>query len=445
MRRLHQHNHVEVGGDTRHVADRSLTVAARGDRSIGAQLSGFTVLELLLATVVTLIMMILINQLFFNTTQAISRGVALSQIMAGSRAVSEQFEIDFDKMIGPSDGGFLVIINRKYPGVTVKTKDGEITRDVRSDQIVFIRDAAGLEALTPSSTNGFANSTTANHARVWYGHALRTNPDGTGPAADLGADPNRIATNWILGRQALLLAGAGASNTHANNDSVFDTTVAGYTSIPPALALYSGLTDVSDETLADITGGHLLASDLYSSYKTKAYQYTFALFDGAAPGRLRVNPLPSGTGYESWKIAQMHAFFMENVSDFIVEFAADVEDGPFIAGFPENEPDIHGGTRNLVWYGMGISNLTADWWEDNFPDPPPPPTPNAERPDFEVIANEEVRWTFRHDYAPHWPYLIRIRYRLHDPNGKYETWMGDSSGSSESGQWFEQILRVNRD
>lgn len=440
MRRLHRHNRLEVGGDTRHKADRSLTVAARCGRSIGAQLGGFTVLELLLATAVTLIMMVLINQLFFNTTQAISRGAALSQVMAGSRAVSEQFEIDFDKMIGPSDGGFLVIINKKYPGVAVKTKDGEITRDVRSDQIVFIRAAVGLEALTPRAANGFANSAGAAHARVWYGHALRTNPDGTGPAGDLGADPNRIATNWILGRQALLLAGAGVPPGDVQiNGTLYDDVVSGYTGIPPALRLYSGLTDVSDKTLFDITGpGGSLSGLLNSAYRTQAYQYTFALPDGAAPGRLRVNPLPDGTGFESWKIAQMHAFFMENVSDFVVEFAVDIEN-------PINgEPDVHGGTGNLIWRGLGNIPGASLWTNlTNFPSPPRPA--ESFNSPYEPFTNE-VRWTFRHDYAPHWPYLIRIRYRLHNPNGKYETWMGDAtSGSAESGQWFEQILKVNRD
>ena len=57
-----------------------------------------------------------------------------------------------------------------------------------------------------------------NNARVWYGHGLRTMPDGTDPADtdgdgffDLRDERNEIATNWILCRQALLLAGESAT------------------------------------------------------------------------------------------------------------------------------------------------------------------------------------------------------------------------------------------
>ena len=79
----------------------------------------------------------------------------------------------------------VIIINQKLDAA-ILTKTGEIIRDVRTDQLVFIRNAVGLEALAPGGTNSFNNGATAEHARVWYGHALRTDAAGTDGADGVG-------------------------------------------------------------------------------------------------------------------------------------------------------------------------------------------------------------------------------------------------------------------
>ena len=40
-----------------------------------------------------------------------------------------------------------------------------------------------------------------------------------------------------------------------------------------------------------------------------------------------------------------------------------------------------------------------------------------------------------------WPYLIRIRYRLHDSRGSLQS---NLNGNTVLGKWFEQIIKVNR-
>lgn len=412
------------------------------------RIPGFTIIELLVALTVTLLVLFLVSRLFFDTAGAVGQGAMLSDIIASSRMISEQLERDGANMIPPDDadpdltGGFLVIVNQVIPTVAVRTRTDSqglnSTRSVRSDQLVFVRSGSGLESLTPGAVNAYANDVYANppnkpptYARVWYGHVLRTDPDGTGPAAGgLGVGPNRIATNWVLGRQALLLTGygfwpifTGARATDA---------VQGYSSIPIALPKnYHALTDVSDWDLDNDVMGFLIAGTANDTYEDRAYQFTYC----SDNERLRVNPFPYGGTFTSWQVAQTHPHLMANVSDFVVEFAADVEDDLNIAGFPDGEPDYHGGTGNLIWYPNG-----ADM-DDN----PPPWNGFYTHNPTAVLGANEVRFVFRHDYADNWPYLIRVRYRLHDPLGKQEQWVGDSAtGGRQSGMWFEQVIRVNR-
>jgi len=404
---------------------------------------GFTIVELLVAMSITMLMMFLINRLFFDTVNAVGQGMALNHILSDSRTISDQIYDDAEHMVGPSavttqDRGFLVIINQVIPNVTIK---GEANpRNVRSDQLVFIRDAQGLEPLAPGTKNSFSNGSTAPYARVWYGHLRRTLPDGTDSGVlgvNTAGNLNRVGSDWIIGRQALFLAGTSGvagSNIFANdpvNIARYNAVVVNSgTTLPVASqVMYMGLSDVANKTLTEV-----IADVTTGNYNDKAYAHTF----GAA--RLRVNPMPDGTTFESWRIGQMHPYLMEHVSDFVVEFAVDVNKAG--GSFPEGEPDIHGGTKNLVWYGLDNLPSAADWGT-NYNAAFPATYPGS--PYLPIGANE-VRWVFRHDFGPYWPYLIRIRYRLHDPKGKFkEQVYSGGAAQAQSGMWFEQIIKVNRD
>ncbi len=399
---------------------------------------GFTIIELLMATFIMGILMFLINRLFFDTAGAVSHGMALNHILSDSQTVSEQFRSDADYMVGPSDGGFLVIINQVIPNVTIQTQKGPVTRDVRSDQLVFIRNAEGVEPLAPGYTTAFSNSTDATHAKVWYGHALRTDPGGSGPTVvGLGAvnGPNEVASNWILGRHALFLDGTFSSLGWPPSppsiqvfarDAAFDSPVNyGNTTPPVANSLYMGLTDVCAEVLEDINAKLLGATD----YNDQAYLYAFpdtrvSPVTTTQEQRLRVNPRPAGNTFESWRIAQMHPYFVENVSDFIVEFAADTDQ--------TGDIDFHSGQGSVVW--RSINDVPG--WAAGY----------KSSPNYVLPGGLEARFTFRHDDPNYWPYMIRIRYRVHDPRGRFTERVRDAGNNvnTEPGMWFEQVIKVNR-
>lgn len=450
----------------------------------------FTIMELLVAITVTTLMLLLINQIFFQTSRAISQGVALSNTMGDSRTASEQFARDAQDMTGPSNltgKGFLVIVQRivgDWDGDGVLEPDhpdepegvampsvtyggGETTELLRSDQLVFIkrRDTADPtldRPLTPASKNTFSNATanSAEHIRIWYGHVLKTLPDGSAPEFPLGHEkpphPNRLGTDWILGRQALFL-GYDTDDIDdidiediilAEGEAGYNSPVKGYGVLgsdgyprpvytTSNLALYMGLTDVTNRPLQYILDTFEKLYRDPDKYAEKAYDYTYAQY------RLHANPVPkyayspSNTSIDSyerafaaWQIAQTHPVFMNHCSDFQVSFAGDYDSDVGI------DKDVNG---NIIWY-------------DHFDAPPSEgfnkaldgPVYDTNPIDLQGIAlnHADAAFVFRHDMGgtnpTNWPYLIRIRYRLHDARGKLQ----DADG--QSGNRFEQIISVTR-
>ena len=89
---------------------------------------GFTLMELFVSIAIVSFMLFLINRIFFDTTEAVSRGIATSKIIANTRTVGEQIAEDFDdtSFMGPNsftaspivhpvstEAGFLIIGNYK--------------------------------------------------------------------------------------------------------------------------------------------------------------------------------------------------------------------------------------------------------------------------------------------------------------------------------------------
>lgn len=397
------------------------------------------------------IMFFLIDHVFMSTSRVIRESTALSSVVASSRTIENQLVQDARQMVGPQIpnklGGLLVIVNQRIPGVAMRTRlDPDATgtdsnneptrRTVRSDQLFFIRytrpgSDAELEPMCPTSTS-FSNTARGEYARVWYGHGRLTAEDGSDDGTgDWGqgppGNPNRVGTDWVLCRQALILTGdTQSSPTHANG-ATFDSEAVGYGAIPkisnPKLYLYHGLCDVSTASLADLTGPEGALTEAGAGYASAAYRYLFAPALGGE--RLRVNPLPEGTEFKSWQIAQMHPMLAMHVSDFVVEFAADANNDGVL--------DETSGTIN--WYGL---DREPSW--SNYD--PTVGNPNGPQ------GSDAVAFTFRHDYADNWPYLIRIRYRVHDANGYLQEFEGDpyaAGGEPVPGKWFEQIIRVNRE
>jgi len=432
----------------------------------------FTLIELLVAISIMLILLVITQQIFQDASSAVSRGSSLSDVMTANRSVTEQLDLDSELMLAPSATGtapgLLMMVNRFITAEVIDPVTGaRSTRKVRSDQLLFIRNTSGAQASVPGSDDALSPSPTVHDdpghvafSRVWYGHLLRTAADGTGPGATLGNSPNRTATHWSLGRQLLFLHDPDEtlSGTQAD-DATYNADVSGGMTIPVTPKTYMGVADVAALKLAEngvfgslttvpnaviATNTSWLSSELqnyqlytdmsHGDYRPAAYELLFL------NERLRFNPtpqIPAAPGpLASWQIAQTHPLLARNVSDFIVEFAADTD----------NDGDIdRDGSQNIEWFGLG--NLVSgpyDW------------TDGTDRTDYDpehvVTAGSEVRYLWRHDDDQNnpgnnnhtkWPHLIRIRWRMHDTRGEL-THTNLNTPDDNAGVWYEKIIPVNR-
>ena len=442
---------------------------------------GFTLIEMLVAVAVTSVMMVAISQIFKITTDAVRQGIATSSMMLDVEAFSDQFQDDINYMIGPSTdspGGVLVILNGQVKDSNIVDSDikSGYQRTVRSDQVIFLRDARHLRSQTPRNPDTFENEVRAATARVWYGHVERASPQGLSyfdlnASGEAGKDEpqvgglgepdiipftneavtpgiNQLAANWVVGRQGLLFAGDDAAGgIHVDNSSFdpkrwsFD--VAGYESMTserkklmPRAKLHWGVSDVTDEASDELQcrlSEDEIASDP-NAYAQEMYRYVFGR------ERLRVNPRPSNQEVESWHVAQMHPYMLANVSDFIVEFAGDFaepRDGAI-------DTDMNG---RIIWYS-------------HFPDEKlsvvRPATGNQigmfndeNRPQASAIYDTtnqpklaDAAFVFRHsDNDPTtcmWPQLLRLRYRVHDRGGLFR------DKDDLPGRWYELVVPIKR-
>jgi hypothetical protein len=381
---------------------------------------------MLVAIAITGILVLAVNQIFSDVSDAVSIGIGTSDVLKTSRIVEDEVARDATQMVGPIEGGFIVIVNKRYEDQFILADDRDAspqqTFDVRSDQLLFIRRRADAEPIAPEDLNTLGSKSTAPYIRVWYGHVLRTAASGSA-SGDLGNSENELASQWILGRHAMFLqnSNVGLPGVHANGGWVDAPVTGGYPS--QANELYEGAADVAYYGLSvasshgRMVGGaepsdnppnkdKTLWQDLSADeYITRALDYTFV------NQRLRCNPFPAGNGFESWRIAQMHSYLAGHVSDFIVEFAGDFDD--------DGDVDLDTDER-VIWYSG--TNL--------------PPVGTV----VNNTGNQSHRFVFRHGPGQtHWPAMIRLRYRVHDPRGL----IVGSDGLP--GRWFEQIIAVRRD
>lgn len=532
--------------------------STKGQGLIGFRGRGFTLVELLVAISIVVVMLFLMNQVFFSTSQAVGQGVGLSRVMDDSRAMMQQFARDAALMIGPdgklidgtpsgsSQGGVLIILQKRVMATVPDRFSGEKRREVRSDQLVFIRTVDGETPLAPATTNSYTNTNSAPFARVWYGHGRRTAPNGSDDDMDPGLGDNvtktnghylgaplgrnELASQWILCRQALQLFPGTDQNQpgippihynggwitcgHDTGASLGELNGYGNSSIPNTLRLnmYMGFSDSAwfayegDSRYGGMVGGR--ASD-YPNWTPAAAQYRLwsSLNDPQYVERavvnytygykqLRVNPKPeyknpsetSQYDYAAWQVAQMHPYLMARVSDFIVEFAGDYfdNDGPMYLGQADGRIDTdvaasgvdadgteyrYGG-GNIVWYTSPVegysnapgptnnkftlkqpisyrmpkSGMLKDVMELN-------PNGGVLKVGGTDIPHANTAFVFRHDDEAidrngngrlepedcRWPYLIRLRWRMHDPTNRL--W---DPADGEAGKWFEQIIAVPR-
>lgn len=425
--------------------------------------SAFTIIELMVAMAIAAIMVFLINRIFFDTSNAIGRGVGVSQIIGEARAANATFTSDLSAsssaamdipIVGPNgDGGFLFIGFKVYNNVqfpVARRIGGNSTRSVHSDQIMFVvKNKEGHRPLTPKDNTTFSPpDLSTQHALLWYGHVGRVVP---GSWTDiLPGDPGSTGPptqghNWIVGRQRMFLAGTTAA-TYYRATGIYSDDI---TTNPPVFNLrrWAGTTDIIPARLEDLTGtASVLDPNPPGSISDNVYLSRVARM-AYGQDRLRVaTQVPAG--FPSAGVAQLHPVFISNCSDFQVSFAGDFDNTDGI--------DLDSG-GNIKWYGYPTVAPGGDR-------PPlyafhtvPPRTGSTAWPIFSsnmaslpgmTNAEAEIGIVFRHTSTTpqyDWPHLIRIRYRLHDERGEVESSTGANDGTGNSrtqGMWFEQIIRV---
>lgn len=468
------------------------------------QRKGFTLIELLVAVTLLGLMLFLVNELFQTTSVAVTTSVQQSKAIASTRSLGEQIRDDTAKMVGPArqgSGGYIVIIQRRIPQVTMLDPNNLAefkTEYIRSDQIVFIRDAVGMRSMTPQDGASYQSNLIGQPgdvAKVYYGHGQRLENDGTIPGTGanyrLGGDNagfDRVGSDWILCRQALLfnptdaialaagqpnptVAGAPNRYTHAANASAYSQVR--NTGFSGNKLAYMGLTDVTAQR-------YYAPSDpgaLVSQFTNPNSLTNIAALNGAYLNTsyyqpnlpLRVNPSPTQTGYEPWAIAQSHPILAPNCSDFVVQFAADLNgNGRVDTDGPSQRPSQADRRGNTLWYDCFDPNAARVNWSgttwQNLLDSRFQPFVNIDQNTKAFIFKVDDGLPFtqiqNRSLTSAWPYMIRIRYRLHGNRGRLRsndpgalTDGIDNNGDGNvdevgedqiAGRWFEHIIKVPR-
>ena len=409
--------------------------------------------------------------------------------MSASRLINQQIRQDFDQILSPEEGGFVVIMNQSAPS-NHRLTDADaapglknVTYPSRSDQIGFIRRRGTLQSKTPAHSNTLFSRGSAPYVRVWYGHASLNGAD--------NYDNNTIASRWILGRQALFLDGDGPGLLNENapgllkggsqyhkvhisrledelpvRQSPFSPTNPPNSKVyaPPGgyganKALYEGYTDICGESLADVTartqGSNRTMQSCFNQLVRTIYPHNrrklWVLGTQSDPGK-------------SVNFARNHAYFATGVSSFIIQFAydADSSSGP---GTPDGKVD-----RN--------SQGEIRWYDSNNPPETPTASDGSYLPFFAIAGGSPPKtiampntvtgppnsmpvalFVFPSRVNPNlwrgWPDLIRIRYRLHDEMNRTGEENADYAPGAPNpapyqrrqtmpGRWFELILETTQ-
>lgn len=398
---------------------------------------------------------------------------------------------------GPEPGGFLAIVQRNVTApLTVEDGIRGVTRTIRSDQLMFIYDQVSplnapetkrLPTMAPASSITFTgdqrDSMYADYVRMWYGHVLQVREDqdptsinmatGGYDSIDLGAtdagNPNVLAQDWVLGRHALFLTDALPVDVPGGDPS--SEPYGPYVSVPisgasvnritgisgPAPRLANGVSDVVDMTLEE------LITTIYAPLPSSAYhsQMLISMFT-TMPLLTSAQPVGITGEMRAWDNSPTHTYFMGGVSDFIVEFAGDLANAHFTGPF---DPTLVGQDGELDRDGQG----RIKWYTALNPNNPGLPTtynnekpvtylapqPNWYPPNAQTAANVSIvnradsAFVWQHDTSNgfvSWPWMIRIRYRLHDRRGDFagrEVTISPGNTELEPGQWYETIIPVN--
>lgn len=467
-------------------------------------------IEMLVAMAATMIMVLFLNQIFTSLSNAVSMGKGTSVIVENARIIAPQLQDDTGpNMVPPAGDGVLVVISRFIQGdfngdgdtTDAGERDLRLTRDsvgaispgVRSDQVMWIKTVApGELPMAPSYTYQFGSNSGAGVVKMWYGHVLRTNGDGSdtdpdgpnipagnGPEfADLAINsdgsenvPNRYAVNWILGRQALFLEPPVPNNNFLGHGGWWYADMTPSATPRPPQYLYHGTTDVAyfgfdaptvwgqmigagtnpaggpDQLDPAMDSADFLLNVLPYTYAFERLRVNVDVPPGGVDlnGNGQIDPGTNEEPYDAWQITQGHAFLAEHVIEFAVQFAGDYDAD---AGIDVWDHDANPLTPVLTrWYDMDVppsatgvagSGLPVDVAGSAkcFVTAAPAGNPQPIYAAAPGPHADEV-FIFRNGAgATNWPMLLRFRYRLTDSQGRL------TGADGFPGKLFEQIIAV---
>lgn len=405
-----------------------------------ARTTGLTLPEMLVAMGVMALLLSLAGVIFNETQQAISIGLHTKDAMAVNRSIGSQLERDFRHMLGPGKDhprGFLVIVNERAAGPQELGQNGERgavpvdqrnqQRFVRFDQIGFIvrtPETRPMHSLTqaPSGEAGagtYRNNITSTDARVWYGHLQPIDND------DAPVPP--LVNNWAFGRQAMLLTRSGGNTYYqpplinAELDYSRTYTLRDLTGPNPAATQLPFIDSDEIDRYLDFVFGPLLTSD----QRLKVRRSFEALENESVSDTFQPN-----------KYAQLHPHLADGVSDFVVQFALRNPDGTIRRDQNDN---------SIIWFDgfNGGPNAGPTPASNDWPDGSYDPTVNvASGQAFVFRYNDTDNPSTADQQESNWPAMIRIRYRLHDPDGLLRSTAPNNPGRPIAGRWFEHTFEL---
>jgi hypothetical protein len=382
---------------------------------------GFTLVELMVSCAIAMIIIIGIELVFSISSKTIGAGEVLSAINRDDRAAQAVFNTDLQSADTGSDcPAFMIRSMRTYAFESASDKAGAVNqarpeydpnfysfnpanggtipvtfynyRNHRIDRMAFFarnffgRQTGGTDDGSGSAPYQYVSPTTSNEAYIWYGHVAQpdNNYVNSGGAAGMFFEPgdtfsassdrndnNAYATDWILGRAAIVLnplhtadnsfiVGGNASGNNAP-PSPYTTTVAPLSlyssSVDQLSCLYQSRYDQAYTSIANFnstlnkyainpSNNAVLASPspppYYSASGTQGVNDWYAQLLGFPPqassagslisGRFQSTPFPikfpansngnnPASGLTNTSLAHTFPNFIRGSTQFIVEFA----------------------------------------------------------------------------------------------------------------------------
>jgi type II secretory pathway pseudopilin PulG len=322
----------------------------------------FTLVELIVAIALCVIIMYGVVRVFATTQSVIGANQAISNATRDARAAQSVMASDFGHLA--SDSPFIYIHNGTIPAFRNRpdmdgdrdgnplTQDFQGTQNIetdvtrpaqvngrnhRLDQLTFF--ARGLfkrqtGGRAPSGDSPFIANMSSAEALIHYGHMRIADNAGSATigqdpgAGTLGTNPNNFfATQWVIGREAILLREKSGTGGLTDNSGTAQVFLDGAGALAP---LTAGTGTNPNSAYRIVDSRYDLAATSIGGYRGKLQGFisgnpNIAWWDqlaGSSGARFRANPIITKP-ITPETISQQAPIFLRGATQFIVEYAGD--------------------------------------------------------------------------------------------------------------------------